>query len=438
MTTKELEQVIDERSKKQIDEAKASIIKELGDVSIPEAKLNEAVEKAVKTIQKENEKDLNSNANLLLNFEKANAAAAQKGILQETPVSVVNQMIGSALVALDKTGLKNAAQLTPDQILASAKVTYPESKALHAVLDQRQKDYSAGTPSAGGFTIPIAFSPDYIKALYAKTLLDKLGVRKVPMPNGNFSIPRMDTSSAVGWLEENGALGLTTAAFGEVNLKAKKMGALSAISNSLMRQSGVGIESWISDDLMEKARILLDYTFMYGTGTEHTPRGLANQANIQTVGSSSTAFGLTTPIDMEALLEQANIPMDNVKWLFSPIGKSWIYAKAFSSGPFAWADEMSRGKLLSYDFLSSSTVSYTPANGGTAAYSDFWIGDFSQFIWGVGYDLSFEMSREGSYVSGGSTVSAFQKDLTLVRLISEHDFACRQPKAFVKGTYSQT
>jgi HK97 family phage major capsid protein len=98
---------------------------------------------------------------------------------------------------------------------------------------------------------------------------------------------------------------------------------------------------------------------------------------------------------------------------------------------------MSRGKLMSYDFLSSSTVSYTPANGG-AAYSDFWIGDFSQFIWGVGYDLSIEMSREGSYVSGGSTVSAFQKDLTLVRLISEHDFACRQPKAFVKGTYSQT
>ena len=49
MTTKELETLIDERSKKQIEEAKASILSEMGGVAnvSDEKKFNEAVEKAV-------------------------------------------------------------------------------------------------------------------------------------------------------------------------------------------------------------------------------------------------------------------------------------------------------------------------------------------------------------------------------------------------------
>lgn len=442
MTTSELQALVDERVKKQVEEAKTSIKTELGGVSgiADEKKFDEAVSKAVKKIQDENSKALSANAELLLNFEKANSAQVSKGLTAETPVTVVNQMIAAGLGAMEAQKAVNINTVSPDAILAAGKKMFPDSKALHVALGAKcNKDLTAGVPSAGGFTVPIAFSPDYIKALYATTILDKLGVRKVPMPNGNFSIPRMDSSSAVSWLGEAQALSVTQPAFGEVNLKAKKLGALCAVSNSLLRYSGVGVESWISDDLMEKARNALDDAFLNGAGTVYTPRGLANTTNVQTAGGSTTAFGLATPIDLVALLEQANIPMRNVKWLFSPSGKSWVLQKAFSSGPFAWADEMLRNKTLNgYDYITSSTVSYTAANGGASAYSDFWIGDFSEFVWGVGYDMSIEMTREGSYVSGGTTVSAFQNDLTLVRLITEHDFACRQPKAFVKGTYSQS
>ena len=89
-----------------------------------------------------------------------------------------------------------------------------------------------------------------------------------------------------------------------------------------------------------------------------------------------------------------------------------------------------------YDIITSTSVDYT-ADAGTPSNStaDFWLGDFSQLLWGVGYDITVEMSREGTYIdANGNTVSAFQNDLTLVRLITEHDFACRHPEAFVKGT----
>jgi HK97 family phage major capsid protein len=116
------------------------------------------------------------------------------------------------------------------------------------------------------------------------------------------------------------------------------------------------------------------------------------------------------------------------------MGESWIRNKAFASGPFAWSDEMSRsGKLRGYDFHSSSTVKY---DGAGTAFADFWLGDFAEMMFGISKDISIEVSREGTFTNNGNVISAFDKDLTLIRLIAEVDFACRQPKAFVHGTYS--
>jgi HK97 family phage major capsid protein len=297
-----------------------------------------------------------------------------------------------------------------------------------------QKELTAGVPSAGGFNIPQILLPDYIKFLYANTLLDKLGVTRVPMPNGNFSIPRMDTTSTVGWVGETAAVATTQPVFGAVNLRAKKLKAMTAISNTLLRQNVVGLDAWVSQDLQTVSRIELDKAFLYGAGTEFTPRGLKNITDIQTSGTTGTAFGLGTPIDMIALLEQANVLMQNVNWIFSPLGKSWILQKAFSSGPWAWADEMLRNKTLNgYPFVTSASVE----KDGSNAYSDFWAIDASMVLWGVSYDLSLEMSREGTYESGGATISAFNQDLTLIRVIAEHDFGVRQPKAVVYGQYSK-
>jgi len=436
MTQPELEKLIDTKAKSQIDEAKESIKKELsGTISAEnENKINEAVEKAVKKIQDDAAHDKSVQVKMLEQFEAAASASKSKGVIPETSKSVVDQMIASGLYAMNAKSATNISNVTTDEILAAAKKHYPESKALHAALTQK-KELNASTPTDGGFTIPTAFSADYIKALYANTILDKLGLRRVPMPNGNFTIPKMSSSSAASWVGETTSSGETQPGFAAVNLKAKKLKALCAVSNTLLRQSGVGLESWVADDLQEKARIALDNAFLYGAGTEYTPKGLENQTDVQTSGSSTTAFSLTTPIDMVALLEQANVPMTNVSWLFSPTGKSWILSKAFSSGPWAWADEMLRNKTLNgYKYVTSSTVSYT----SSGPYSDFWIGDFSQMIWGVGYDMTMEMSREGTYNDGSNIISAFDQDLTLVRLITEHDFGCRQGVAFVHGTYSKS
>lgn len=435
MEMKELERIIDERSAKQAEAVKADLQKELAG-GISQAQIDEAVSKAVAEINAKAEKDKADNVKYLEAFKEA-VTDNKENFVKETPVTIVNQMIASAASAMGTKGAHNVVQVSNEEILAQAKKDFPYSKGLHKVLEQK-KQLNAGTPSEGGFTVPLAFSGEYIDALTANTLIDKLGIRKVPLIHGNLSIPRMDSTSAVSWVGEISQGGKTQPTFGEVNMRAKKLKAITAISNTLLNESGVNLEGWISEDLMRKTRIALDSAMLNGTGTLYQPLGLANNADVQVTGSSSTALALTTPNDMVALLQQANVKLENVHWLLNPIGESWLRNKAFTSGPFAWSDEMARtGKLRGFDFHSSSTVAYTPAASPAEAYADFWLGDFSEMMFGVARDITIEISKEGSFTDNGATISAFDQDLTLIRLITECDFACRQPKAFVHGTFAE-
>lgn len=427
LTMAQLEQKFDEMYAKKVEAERAKVLEELKGQN--EAAVKEAVDTRIKALEIEEGRMKSVRADMMTILEANYLSTQSKGLPALKPEILIGQMMVATGKSLLDTGKR--AGFDPETALKTAEKLFPESKTLHQVW---KKELTAGLPSSGGFTIPQVLLPDYINYLYASTILDKLGIQKVPMPAGNFTLPRMDNTSTVAWVDEIESSEITGETFGNVSLTARKMKAMTAMSNTLLRQNVVGLDAWVARDLQFMSRILLDKAFLYGSGTQHTPRGLKNQADIQSTGSSSTAFGLTTPIDMLALLEQANVPMQNVKWIFSPIGKSWILSKAFSSGPWAWSKEMLEQKTLAgYDFVSSASVE----KDSSSAYSDFWLGDFSQALWGVAYDLSIEVSREGTYMSGGQLVSAFDKDITLVRVIGEHDFGVRQPKAFVYGQFSK-
>ena len=433
MEMKELERLIDERSKAQAESVKADLQKELG-AGVTQAQIDEAVAKAVKEIEAKAGKEKAENVAYLEAFKEAVGGNTKSN---ETPVTIVNQMLASAVRAMHNKDYRSIKQLSDEEILAQAKKDFANSKGLIKVLST--KAVNAGTPSEGGFTVPLAFSSDYIDALLANTLIDKLGVRRVPLVHGNLSIPKMDTVSAISWGGEETIGDTTQPTFGDVNMHAKKLFAKSAITNTVIRESGVDVEGWIAEDLFRNARIALDVAMLKGTGSQYQPLGLKNKTGVQTSGGTTTAFGVDTPNDMEALLEQANVPMENVKWLLSPKGKSWIKSTKFTTGPFAWATEMATQKTLNgYEFLTSTTVDYTKATAPASDYADFWLGDWSQLLFGISKDISIEVSRDGTFVSNGQRISAFDRDLTLIRLIAEVDFACRHPEAFLCGTYSQS
>lgn len=295
------------------------------------------------------------------------------------------------------------------------------------------KTLEAGVPSSGGFAIPQVLSARVIEALYAQTVLDKCGVSRVPLVNGNLSLARMNTSTTVGWVGELPSAAPTTPAFGDVKLSAKKLFAISEISNSLMRYNSVGIEGWLARDLQKKFRLALDYAGFYGSGGANVPLGLSG-LGVQTSGSSSTAMTQLIPDSMIALLKAANVPMTNVHWAMSPQMESWIKNLKTTTGAWIFRQEMvEQGRLAGYPYHVSTQISYTDTS---TDYGDIWLGDFDEFLWGAGLDLELRMSQDATYVSGGTTYSAFQRDAALVRVVGEHDFNVMHAASFVQGTYS--
>ena len=353
------------------------------------------------------------------------------------PVIDAPSMVGK-IAAAGAYALKDTGKMHLDDkkmALDYAKKMFPEDKALHGIM---QKDMEAGIPSAGGYGIPQILLPDYVKYLYANTIMEKVGATKYPMPSGNLRIARVDAASTCTWGGETPTGNATQPTLGDIVLNSKKLTAIVPISNTLLRQNAIGIDSLVSFDLQRQTQIKLDNAVFYGAGNSYEPLGLANVSGIQTSGTTSSATALTVqfPIDMVALLEQANVPMLNPYWIMNPTAKGWMMGKAFSSGPFAWANEMNVNKTLnSHPFISSSTIINS---GSSPTWAEVWLGDFSELVWGVSYDISIDVSREGTYVnSAGTTVSAFQRDETLIRLITEHDFNVKHPVSFIKAVVSK-
>lgn len=412
----------------------ATEMKELKEKGVAPERVTE-LETKIKGLEEQLSKKTNAAADQFAVIMDANRKSMGGSIDIDDEKSVskaVGQIVNSIAGALNTDKSKKFIN-NPDEVMATAQKFFPNSKALHEIM---KKDLEAGVPSAGGYGIPQILLPTFVPYLYKKTLLDKIGVTKYPMPAGNLRIARIDSTSSVTWGGELPKSNKTQPVLGDVVLNSKKLTAVVPYSNTLFRNQQIGLDGLIASDLQRVATIAIDSAALYGLGNQYQPLGLENVPSVQTSGSTGSPTALTPqfPIDMVALLEQANVPMENPVWLFNPLAKGWMMGKAFSSGPFAWANEMATGKTLnSFPFFASATV----ANSSTT-WANVWLGDFSEFIWGVSYDIAIDVSREGTYTDSGGTVhNAWQSDETLVRLITEMDFNVKHPVSFIEAFVSK-
>jgi len=139
------------------------------------------------------------------------------------------------------------------KIAAAAKSMYKSDDFLNGVIEE--KAASATIPTEGGFLVPEILASEMIQLLYNELSVYQLGARRIPMPNGNMTIPRMDTGASVGYIGENKKLVATNQVFGDVRLSSKKLGATVPISNDLIRSSSLAADTFI--------RGLIEYRVYY-------------------------------------------------------------------------------------------------------------------------------------------------------------------------------
>lgn len=297
------------------------------------------------------------------------------------------------------------------------------------------KALAASTLTAGGALIPIEYSADFIGYLYNKTAVRRMGARTVSMEGGNLSIGKQNGTATAYWMAENDRITVSEQTFGQLVLSAKKLGIMTPISNDLLRRTPAGFLSLVRDDMMAVAARAEDAALIRGTGTDGQPLGIRDRiasGNVITANSAPTLAEVYEDLFTAMYrVDAANIPGLQNGWMFNPRIKFFLMSLITTDGYPVFLMEMKDGTLLGEPFADTNSI---PRNlGGGGDETEIYYGDFSQVVIGETANLEVETSPDASYVdASGNTVSSFQNDQTVIRVIHEVDVTLKHSEAFAR------
>ena len=130
-------------------------------------------------------------------------------------------------------------------------------------------------------------------------------------------------------------------------------------------------------------------------------------------------------------VELANVNLAKCGWIMNPRSIRYLQTVRDGNGNLAYP-EIQSGTFKGYPFKLSTQV---PINLGAGSdESEIYFGDYSDCYIGETGELLLAYSTEASYKdANGDTVSAFQRDQTLVRVINHNDFGPRHVESFAVG-----
>lgn len=297
--------------------------------------------------------------------------------------------------------------------------------------ERRSKAMAATDPTGGGFLVPEQFSTDVIELLRPMSVVRALVGQTLPMPVGTLNIPKITGGSTAYYQGENTNATKSALATGNLKLSWKKLTALVPLSNDLVRYSSPGADAIVRNDMVRAIAQRENQAFLRDTGSDAAPRGLRYQAapaNIITV-SNVTFTNATVATDLGRMvlqLVQNNVPLSRPGWIFAPRTWNYLRMQQQTTGAFIYQAEMNQGLLLGYPFKWSTQVPVNLTDHGGTVESEITFADFDDVVIGEAMSLRIDASQEASYLDGGSLVSAFSQDQTVVRCITEHDFGVRR------------
>jgi HK97 family phage major capsid protein len=276
---------------------------------------------------------------------------------------------------------------------------------------------NTGTGASGGFVVPPSYTPELIELLRPASIVRMMGARSVPMPNGTMKMPKLAGGATAGYGPEGADITKTEQSFGELNLSKKKLTALVPISNDLVRFANPNAIGIVRDDLINAIGQREDLAFILGDGTLNTPVGLRNWASVANVFAANATVNIQNVRNdlgkMRLALRAANSRMINPGYLLPVAAEEFLMNLLDDVGNLAFP-EMSEGRIGKIKYVSSNQLP-----------SDIMLVDFADAIIGEATGLILDVSTEATYKEGANLISAFSRDETVVRAITEHDFGMR-------------
>lgn len=335
-----------------------------------------------------------------------------------------------------------ASDFMPDALSSSIKAMICESLQdveRKDVINMMRKVLSIGNDNLGGYLVEPMQAPEIIDLLRPQVVVMRAGATEIPLPpSGQLDLSRLNSGVDAQWVGENANLRTqitTNQAYGQVQLRAKKLATFQQLSSELISQSAPAAEAIVRSDMARKIAEKEDLTWLAGTGTAVQPTGIINTPSIISYTASTTAANGDTFTAQDVLLMVAEVEENNAvpqAWIMRPQVLAVILTRrtnqgTANAGEFFFdttKDPTGRAATLlgGYPVFTTTQVSGTRIKGSGTTLSYIIMGMFSEALIGRMATLEIRASADAG--------TAFETDQVWLRGISRSDFALRHPAAF--------
>lgn len=278
--------------------------------------------------------------------------------------------------------------------------------AMRQALQAMGRVQEATTPSKGGVLVQ-QVNMGYDDLLRNRMMTMAMGVRNMPGLRDNVAIPRLSSGATAYWLAPEGQdITESEAAFGQVTMSPKTVGALVAWTRQLAQQANPAIDAIMADDLNKALALAIDKAILHGTGAAGQPLGIANTSGVSAPDLSTATWAKI--VAMETLVAMANADVATMGMLTTPQFRGILKTreKATNTAQFIWAG----GEVNGYRADVTNQVSSSFA----------FLADWAQAVLGGWGALELAVSEHTKFASGGIALRGLQTV----------DVAVRQPGAF--------
>lgn len=286
------------------------------------------------------------------------------------------------------------------------------------------KAHTEGVNTQGGFLVPDEMAAELV------TLREQYGVfrrnaKVYRMASDTLRIPRKNTGLTAYWVGEAIAGTESTMGFDNVQLVAKKLTALTTVSNELLEDSVIDLASDVANEIAYQFAFKEDDAGFNGDGTS-TYGGVVglnsalSDATYQISDGGATLYSGVTVAEISsgfAKLPNWAYQRNNVKVYCPKAAYHGVFERLALSAGGATAAEVSGGirepRFYGYPVEFTQAIAATQSGGAVFAY----IGDLSQACY-------LGDRRATSIAFSDSALNAFEQDERVVRGTERVDIVC--------------
>ena len=191
----------------------------------------------------------------------------------------------------------------------------------------------------------------------------------------------------------------------------RTVAAYNDYSRRLLIQSSIDVENMVRRDLARVLALKIDYSGLYGTGTNSEPLGLKNTTGVLTEDFAANTPTFAEVVALESDVAGANALLGTPVYLMNAAMRGALKTAVKDSGSGMFIYE--GGEVNGYSGLVSNQV----------ASNDLWFGNFADLL--IGYFSGLDLTVDPYTHSTSGTVR--------VVAMQDVDMAVRHPESFSRG-----